>query len=96
MGKLTKAQHAMQNALTFLAQHSDAMRRETPRNGNADEYAAVFWWAREPSYCWSEAYGDFSPATLNAGIRQGLIEKDGYRPCYRITPAGRAALKESE
>jgi hypothetical protein len=93
--KLTKAQDRLRNALQFLQDFSDGMRQNAPR-GDEDAYAAVHWWAREPSYCWKTAYGDFSPATLAAGIRAGLIAKDGHRPCFRITPAGRLALHLGE
>lgn len=51
--------------------------------------------ARAIVHAWETAYGDFAPATLNAGIKRGLIEKDGYRPAYRITDLGRQALKDA-
>jgi hypothetical protein len=85
----------LQAALQFLSGYSNAMRDGATSAAQRDSFAAAFWWAREPSYAWETAYGDFAPATLNAGIKRGLIEKDGYRPAYRITDLGRQALKDA-
>lgn len=90
--KISRPQERLQEALSFLSDYSTNMRKNAPR-GKEDEWGAVYWMPREPSYSWSTAYGDFQPATLYAGVDKGLIERkrDGYHE-YRITPAGRAAL----
>jgi hypothetical protein len=90
--KLTKAQARLNNALQFLADHSDSMRTAAPP-GKGDEYAAAHWRPMAPSYSWSKEYGDFQIQTIRAGEVAGLIEekRPGYHE-YRITPKGRAHL----
>lgn len=84
---------SQREALEFFNSHREAMMRRVPR-GKEAEYGATFCWIREPAYCWKSSYGDFSPATLHAATAAGLLEKDGYRPGWRITAAGRAALED--
>lgn len=90
--KLPRSEERLQEALSFLTDYSENMRKHAPRGEEAD-YAAVYWIPREPSYSWPSTYGDFQPATLKAGIAKGFIERkrDGFHE-YRITPQGRAAL----
>ena len=85
-----KSAASLREALEFLTAHADRMRTVAPK-GQEDEYARALW-RPSPlimSYSWPAHYGDFSPATLMAGVRSGFIERpDPDRHAYRITEAG--------
>jgi hypothetical protein len=86
-----RSEERLNAALAFLIGYSEERRRNAPA-GQGDQYAAVLWRPHAPSYSWERVYGDFTPATLMAGVRRGLIERSGRNDhAYRITPAGREA-----
>jgi hypothetical protein len=86
-----RSEERLNAALAFLVGYSDEARRLAPM-GEGDQYAGMLWRPHAPDYCWESTYGDFTPATLMAGVRRGLIERpERYDHAYRITPAGREA-----
>jgi hypothetical protein len=88
---MTKTQERLLEALDFLAARADSLANAAPR-GREEEYrAGAIWYPSEPVYSWSSHYGDFTPATMVAGVKRGLIEEP-RKHAYKITPAGRAFL----
>lgn len=89
---MTRAQERLLEALDFLAARSDAMARAPPI-GKKEEWATVgLWYPMEPVYSWPSHYGDFTPATMAAGVRRGLIDEP-RKHAYRITPESRGRLQ---
>lgn len=92
---MSKANEHLLEALDFLAGRADAMASVAPAGKGPEWAAAALWYPMEPAYSWRRLFGDFSPATLAAGIRRGLVEEP-RKHAYRITQAGRDYLASTK
>jgi len=85
-------------ALEFLRDFRERMRRKAGSPEREPEYMEVYWFTLDPSYTWRSKLGvSFNPATLRALRDKGLIDmRRGHNYHCRINYEGVAVLRDLE